>query len=83
MKIELGKVYLTRDAQHVVRVISLIGKWSKKSPVVGELHELKGKKKVPIDGLFQKYEHWALDGRYLPISVKTESVLDLVAEYEE
>ncbi|GEM_PF-4982798 len=77
--IELGKVYRTRDKEHLVRIISLIGKWAKKHPVVGELHELKGKKKVPIDGLFLKYEHWMKDGQYLAKEV--ESIYDLVEEF--
>lgn len=81
LKPELGKVYLTRDKEHVVRIISLIGKWSKKHPAVGELHELKGKKKIPIDGLFLKYEHWMKDGRYLEKDI--DSDFDLVGEYEQ
>lgn len=80
MNVELGKSYLTRDGLHVVRVISLIGSWWKKAPVVGELYELNGKKHVPVDGLFQKYEHWSKTGRYL--GDKADSDYDLVKEYE-
>ena len=84
MKLELGKAYLTRDKLYVARVISLIGTWYKKAPVVGELYELKGKKKIPLEGLFQKYEHWAKDGRYLPGGTEKgiESSFDLVEEYD-
>ena len=78
MIIELGKWYRTRDFEHVVHIISLIGLWDKKHPVVGELHELKGKKKIQCEGLFTKYEHWMIDGKYL--TKKLESSFDLVKE---
>lgn len=81
LKPELGKLYLTRDDEHLVRVISLIGKWSKKHPVVGEFYEIKGKKRIPVEGLFQKYEHWGKEGFYLDKGV--ESSLDLMAEIKD
>lgn len=81
MKIEVGKTYSTRGGEHVVRVISLIGKWSKKHPVVGELYELRGKKKIPSEGIFTTYEHWQKDGRYLDSGC--ESALDLVEPKDE
>lgn len=80
MKVELDKSYLTRDGLHVVRVISLIGSWWKKAPVVGELHQINGRKLVQLDGLFQKYEHWSKSGKYL--GEKIESSFDLVKEWE-
>jgi len=81
MRLELGKTYLTRGGEHAARVISLIGKWSKKHPVVGELYELKGKKKIESPGLFQTYEHWTKDGVYL--DKPAESGFDLVAVLDE
>lgn len=80
MKLEAGKSYLTRDRERVARIISLIGKWSKKHPAVGELHVMKGKKKIMDPGMFLLYEHWTKDGRYLDNEV--ESDLDLVEEFK-
>lgn len=79
LKIELGKTYLSRDKQHLARVISLIGKWSKKHPVVGEFYKMEGKKLVHDEGLFTKYEHWLKNGKYL--SDEADSPYDLVEEY--
>lgn len=81
MKVELGKWYVTRDGMHHVRIISLIGLWSKKHPVVGECHEMRGRKKIVSEGLFQKYEHWTKDGIYL--APGSESGLDLDREIEK
>lgn len=81
MKIELGKWYVTRDEMHFVRIISLIGKWCKKRPIVGECHLMRGRKKIVDEGLFDKYEHWMKDGRYL--SDKSDSAFDLVREHDE
>lgn len=81
MKLELGKTYPTRGGEYVVRVISLIGKWSKKHPVVGELYELHGKKKSPSPGMFEKYEHWQKNGRYL--GDHCESSFDIMEEKDE
>lgn len=78
MKLEAGKEYLSRDGLYIARIISLIGKWSKKHPAVGELHELKGKRKIPLEGIFEKYEHWTKDGLYLDKEI--ESTFDLVKE---
>lgn len=80
MKIEAGKIYWTRDREHVARIISLIGKWSKGHPVVGELSKLVKKKLLPDPGMFQTYEHWTKDGKYLAKDV--ESSLDLVEEFK-
>lgn len=79
MRLEAGKSYLTRDRERVARIISLIGKWSKKHPAVGELHILKGKKKIQDPGMFHVYEHWSLKGRYLDDG--SDSDFDLIEEF--
>lgn len=80
MNIELGKIYACRNGEYEVRIISLIGTWSKKHPVVGELYLYHGKRKIPLEGLFQRYEHWDKNGNYLQKG--SESEFDLVAEVE-
>lgn len=80
MKLEIGKTYLTRDGEHVARIISLIGKWSKRHPAVGEFYTMIGKKLVADPGMFQTYEHWTKDGRYL--DKETDSGFDLMKEIE-
>ena len=78
---ELGKEYLTRDGLHAVRIISHIGKWFQSHPVVGELYERKGKKWIPLEGLFLTYEHWTKSGSYLKDGIVSD--FDLIGEPDE
>lgn len=81
LRLEVGRTYLTRCGEFEVRIISSIGKWSKKHPYVGELYRIAGKvKRVFEEGIFERYEHWTSEGIYLQKG--SESSFDLVAEVE-